>query len=240
MPRSLAKLINRIVPRAVLKPFSLARRHDRQVERDRELTALHAGFDLTRITGQCTLLPDRTALLQRLPRNAVCAEVGVAQGEFSAEILAICSPVELHLIDLWSGASSVSGKIGASSDLDAVRRKFSREIGENRVLLHRGTSWEMLEGLQEGSLDWVYIDAAHDFPSVQRDLSVASRKVRSDGLICGHDYTRWGSTGMSRFGVVEAVNLFCDEEGWEMAYLTNEPNRHCSFALKRRRSEGVA
>ncbi|HIF08442.1 MAG TPA: hypothetical protein EYQ81_00345 [Sneathiellales bacterium] len=40
-------------------------------------------------------------LLDRLAKNAVCAEIGVWKGDFSAQILKITAPKQLHLVDPW-------------------------------------------------------------------------------------------------------------------------------------------
>ena len=45
--------------------------------------------------------PKRSDFLSRLPKDAVCAEIGVFRGEFSRQILEIKAPRELHLIDGW-------------------------------------------------------------------------------------------------------------------------------------------
>ena len=65
------------------------------------------------------------------------------------------------------------------------------------------------------------------------DLRAAIPKLKMNRYLCGHDYTRWGSLGLSRFGVVEAVNIIALEFGFELVALTNEPRRHNSFVLKR-------
>ena len=46
-------------------------------------------------------LPDRLALLDRLPRGGVVAEIGVQHGDFAAEILRRSQPRLLVLIDGW-------------------------------------------------------------------------------------------------------------------------------------------
>jgi hypothetical protein len=51
----------------------------------------------------------------------------------------------------------------------------------------------------------VYIDAAHDYDTVKRDLETWSKKVKSGGFICGHDYN-----SNSWPGVVQAVDEFSD------------------------------
>ena len=43
----------------------------------------------------------REDLLRFLPKNAVVAEIGVAHGDFSAQILEQSSPERLYLIDPW-------------------------------------------------------------------------------------------------------------------------------------------
>ena len=49
--------------------------------------------------------------------------------------------------------------------------------------------------------DFVYIDGLHDYKSVYEDLTCVFSKVKSGGVIAGHDY--WGN-----HGVIPAVNEF--------------------------------
>lgn len=53
----------------------------------------------------------------------------------------------------------------------------------------------------EESLDFVFIDAAHDFENVFKDISCWFGKVKKGGVIAGHDYE-------SSLGVKEAVDKF--------------------------------
>lgn len=43
----------------------------------------------------------RAKLLKSMPREAVCAEIGVWKGVFSKQILKITKPKMMHLIDPW-------------------------------------------------------------------------------------------------------------------------------------------
>jgi len=56
------------------------------------------------------LFANRSLALPYMPKNAVCAEVGVAYGDFSQQILDIMIPAELHLIDSYQIRSGVLGK----------------------------------------------------------------------------------------------------------------------------------
>ena len=58
-----------------------------------------------------------------------------------------------------------------------------------------------------GGADMVFIDAAHDYDSVVRDIGTARRLLVPGGLLCGHDY------GGSWPGVVQAVNELVPSKG---------------------------
>lgn len=175
------------------------------------------------------VLPDRISLLQALPRNGVVAEVGVAEGGFSEKILQVNCPKKLYLIDAWGMVNHPNYSEGG---FHKVQEKFSTDISAGKVEIHRGISWEMLAELADESLDWVYIDASHDYDSVKKDLEAANRKVKKGGLIAGHDYVRWGRFG-HRFGVLEAVNEFILSHHYELAYITLENNLNWSYAIKK-------
>ena len=221
-------VLRSFLPRAIHQPISTLRTLRRARDTDRllrskddiELTSDHIA--------NLTVVGDRTELLMRLPRGGVVAEVGVAEGAFSKQILEICRPTTLHLIDLWSESSA-----RYADGMERTRAAVREELGAGRVKIHKGLSWDVLETLDDASLDWVYLDAAHTYDAVARDLAAAEPKLKADGLICGHDYTRWASSGVNRWGVVEAVNEFCVRRGWEMLYLTNEASRHLSYAIRR-------
>lgn len=174
------------------------------------------------------LLTDRDELLRRLPAGGVVAEVGVARGAFSDRILTINKPSKLYLIDAWMMSSDTDY---GTSGMEQVRQRFGDAIGRGTVELRRGWSWDKLAELEDGSLDWVYVDASHHYDAVRKDLEVAQSKVKPGGYICGHDYVRWARFG-HRFGVVEAVNEFVNANGYKLEFLTIEPDYNASFAIR--------
>jgi predicted O-methyltransferase YrrM len=221
-------LIRRIVPRPVAAAVSAYRTLRRSQAADRrlrghalELTAAHIR--------NLRVVPGRAELLALLPRGGVVAEVGVAFGEFSRQIVDACAPRRLYLVDLWAPSSA---RYGAPA-LDAVRARLAPELADGTAEIVRAYSWDGIASLPERSLDWVYIDAAHDYDSVRRDLEACLPRMREGAIIAGHDYTRWSSQAIHRFGVVEAVNELCVRDGWEMLYLTHESDRHVSWAIRR-------
>jgi len=159
----------------------------------------------------------RQALLRRLPRRSVCAEIGVYEGDFSAQILEHVRPRQLHLIDPWRyegdaryGQAWYGGRVGASqARMDAlhagVLSRFAREIAAGIVVVHRAPSVAAAEGFADDSVDWVYIDGNHLYEFVKADLETYHRKVKKGGFIAGDDY---GAEGWWEGGVTKAVDEF--------------------------------
>lgn len=142
--------------------------------------------------------PPRVTLLRRMPKNAVCAEIGVWKGAFSAQILEIARPAELHMIDPWTfqpefpermyGGTVAKRQEDMDAIYEAVRERYGSLPG---VRIHRETSETALAGFEDGFFDWLYIDGNHYYEYVLRDLELAFRKVRPGGVIAGDDYG-WG------------------------------------------------
>ncbi|MCP4891313.1 MAG: class I SAM-dependent methyltransferase [Planctomycetaceae bacterium] len=172
------------------------------------------------------LVTDRLEMLRRLPRGGRVMECGVDEGKFSRQILDICQPNELILVDTW-GSSRFS-----TEKLLEIEASFAGEIQSGRVRIIRNLSTEALAASPDHSLDWVYIDTNHNYPTTKSELELAKQKVIRGGYICGHDYTVGTWESYTRFGVVEAVNEFCVNHTWQFAMLSNEPRRHLSFALQ--------
>jgi hypothetical protein len=85
------------------------------------------------------------------------------------------------------------------------------------VHLIKGLSNNVLNSFDNYSLDLVYIDASHEYNDIKSDLDISYNKVKTNGYICGHDYTS------PRFdGVVRAVNEFCEKNNLRINYLTKD------------------
>ncbi|MEM0994983.1 MAG: class I SAM-dependent methyltransferase [Bacteroidota bacterium] len=177
------------------------------------------------------VVPNRTALLETMPTNAVVAEVGVFKGQFSRRIMDVTQPKELHLIDPWDLLDN--HKKHGKQHHKVVVDTMQAEIDAGIVTVHKDYSANVLPNFPNHHFDWIYVDADHSYESVIAELKICKDLVKADGYICGHDYTRWAGGGAVRFGVVEAVNEFCNTYGYEIILLTNEPHRNLSYVLKK-------
>ncbi|MBU2060045.1 MAG: class I SAM-dependent methyltransferase [Gammaproteobacteria bacterium] len=110
------------------------------------------------------------------------AELGVFYGAYSEVLLKSNPGLKLYCIDPW---------VSRSAD-DRRGRWFVQHI--KKILkqydfeIIRKVSRDALQDIPDGSLDFVYIDAAHDFDNVIFDIIEWSKKVRAGGIVSGHDY----------------------------------------------------
>ncbi len=136
-------------------------------------------------------------------------EVGVLRGELSVELLNTFANLNLYMVDCY-----LPDKYRSSTDAKEIMRiAFQNTLSfENRRIMLVGKSVQAAHLIQDGFLDFVYIDAAHDERSVTKDITVWYPKVRSGGLISGHDYSRH----RAHKGVVKAVDKFTGKTDYKI------------------------
>jgi hypothetical protein len=172
----------------------------------------------------------RSNLLRFLPRGGEVAEIGVAKGDFSQEILAVTAPRRLHLIDPWVHQARDDYTNDPNNVSDAAQDdryvgildRFHDAIAAQQVCVHRAYSEEAADLFEPQQFDWIYIDAMHTSEAVYRDLVAYHDTVKREGLIVGHDYTNHVQARSWNFGVVEAVNRFVADFKYEFVALTLE------------------
>lgn len=169
----------------------------------------------------CRLLPDRESILRRMRVGGICAEVGVQTGQFSHSILSICRPATLHLID-----RNLTGF--------SIGERFQPEVDSRTVCVHEGDSSTILQGFQDGSFDFIYIDGDHSYEGVQRDIRAATSKLVERGFLIFNDYTYWSPVECMPYGVIRAVNELCLEQDWEAVYFSLARYMYCDMAIRRR------
>lgn len=118
---------------------------------------------------------------------------------------------------------------------EKLRKRFKEQINSGLVEILQGDSAEMLSRLQDNELDYVYLDATHDYEHPKKEMEICNKKVKSTGMIMGHDYVRFSMWENEQYGVIEAVNEFVLTHDYEMKYITLDVlSSNSSFALKKR------
>lgn len=176
------------------------------------------------------LLPARAdlrgLLLERLPRNAHCVEIGVWKGSFSKRIIESTHPRLLHLVDPWAYQPTFPDRLyggkdaSHQNDMDAIFNEVSGTLGKlANVRVHRQRSDQFLS-TSSGSFDWVYIDGDHSREAVFRDLELSWQRVKDGGIVAGDDYYWRDSDGSHP--VKQAVDSFCAKMGCQFELVGNQ------------------
>ncbi len=165
----------------------------------------------------------------------VGAEIGVHEGEFSELLLKTSNLELLYSIDAWRKLPKEEYRdICNVAEAEQLRIYFRaaerlRSHGTRSCVLRLG-SLEASALFADGLLDFVYIDANHRYEAVMSDLKAWFPKVRSGGLVSGHDFLD-GSAHESEFGVRSAVEEFFGNLGLPFA-VTEESTCPSWYAVK--------
>ncbi len=151
-------------------------------------------------------------------------EIGVCKGEYSSVLLDNSKLETLYGVDAWSNDEVLTRS--SLKKCDRVPGKFDEhyEIAKSalsrfgeRSKLIRMLSEEAANEFADNSLDFIYVDASHRFSGVVLDLILWYPKLRTGGIMAGHDY--WLKY---RDEVMAAVNGFAVEKEQLLNITTKE------------------
>ena len=117
------------------------------------------------------------------------AEIGVKEGRFISYLLNAYPQLRMYAVDPWENQP------GEAEDYigwcwESIYREYQQKTAsvQHRVLELREYSEVAAQKVDDESLDFVFIDAQHDYDSVKRDIELWKPKVKPGGLLSGHDY----------------------------------------------------
>lgn len=140
------------------------------------------------------------------------AEIGVREGAFSELLCKAIPDLNLLCIDLWGAYYHFDGH-NAEQHYETAQKR----LAQYNATLIKATSIDAARDIPDNSLDFVYIDADHRFDYVMEDIIAWARKVRSGGIVSGHDYYRFRNAG-----VVPAVDVYTHVHGIHEWFVTDE------------------
>lgn len=164
---------------------------------------------------------------EQLPTNTVCLEIGVYEGIFPKMMYNTLQPSKLFLIDPFDEVKVTkvtkettyvkqnNHKIvySTSKQLVEVENLLKEGLDNGRVSIDKNLSTDTTFNYKKNYFDFIYIDACHLYECVKWDMENYLPKLKSGGLMGGHDY------GDNSFGVTQAVDEFCEKYGYEIQLL---------------------
>ncbi len=157
------------------------------------------------IQGWCKFYLFYARMVEQAEDGATFVEVGSWKGQSAAymgvEILKSGKKIAFHCVDHFKGADEAAHQhdpdLGRIEQIFAENLKPCVDAGLDLTVV-KADSAKAAEKYKDGTLDFVWLDAGHDYVTVRRDIEAWLPKVKVGGIIGGDDYPM--------NGVGEAVN----------------------------------
>lgn len=142
--------------------------------------------------------------------NAKFVEIGCDQGQsfsfLGVETIRQNKNIELYAVDTW-GDNGISWN-SSDETYNTFLKNISpiQKVLNDKIKIIRSYSVEASAKFEDQSLDFIFIDACHEYECVIADLNAWYPKLKPGGWIAGHDYYA------GHYGVDRAVNEFFYEK----------------------------
>lgn len=140
-------------------------------------------------------------MIDHFPDNSHFVEIGSWKGRSAAymavELINSGKKIKFDCVDTWLGSqehlepSSPFFVQELIKDKDWLYYEFLKNIRPVSDFINpiRMSSLEAVSLYENRSLDFVFIDASHEYDDVKKDIVAWYPKVKKGGYLCGHDYT---------------------------------------------------
>lgn len=129
-------------------------------------------------------------IVDKFPSGSKFVEVGSWKGKSSAymavEIINSGKEIEFYCVDTFEGSVEHQN----NQDLSALYEIFKNNMKpvEGHYKDFKMPSLEAVKQFEDQSLDFVFIDASHEYEDVKNDITAWLLKVKKGGILAGHDY----------------------------------------------------
>jgi hypothetical protein len=127
---------------------------------------------------------------EKIPSNGIVVEIGCFKGRSSRCLYELNEKynrnLKLWFVDTWRG-SEEHQEIAEIKE-DRVYDMFLENMAGRQFNSLRLASVEAADRFMDESIDFVFIDAAHDYDNVVADIKAWLPKVKQSGWITGHDW----------------------------------------------------
>ena len=152
--------------------------------------------------------------LQELGFVGSGAELGVLQGQFAQQTLSGWTSVnKYYLVDPWAHQDpekyvDFANKGDEEQNENMEQAILNTATYQDKVVFVRNFSTDAVKMFEDCSLDYVYVDAVHDYRGALTDLTDWWPKIRPGGIMAGHDFIDSIDPFWGVFNVKSAVEHF--------------------------------
>jgi hypothetical protein len=128
--------------------------------------------------------------------NMVTLEIGCWVGETTKGYLSTVQAMEGKsiIVDWFSGNEDITNSPThihrwRPNEADSIYNEFVSNIGglKDWIRVIRGDSKVVYTEIEDNSIDICFIDGCHLYPNVKKDIELYLPKVKSGGILSGHD-----------------------------------------------------
>jgi hypothetical protein len=164
-----------------------------------------------------------TSIALRVGREAIGAEVGTHDGAMSRELLKAIPRLTLYMVDRWKPYTDAErAEFPRSRIVQTTDEKKWKEIEDqanmvadpyDRAYILKGDSVHMADEVEDGSLDFVFIDSDHSYEGAKREMAAWIPKIREGGWLMGYDYGDGRDAAVTK-AVAELGKPYKSVSGW--------------------------
>ena len=138
-------------------------------------------------------------------------EIGVAEGHFSEVICKSNPDMIVTGVDQWKPYFGYLDYQRESTYKRMLSHTLERMKPYGNYNILKTSSMDGATKFADNSVDFIYIDANHDYDHVIEDITAWYKKLRPGGIISGHDYYTSRATNKTKVEVKRAVHEFMDK-----------------------------
>jgi hypothetical protein len=177
--------------------YAVQNSQERYWEGSQVYAQLTAGTDWSSVPGFFNFWTWYEQVARVLKDGDTFVEIGVWLGRSIIYLAQECRRLGKHGVK-FTAVDTFRGEAGKEAHLEtlyahggSLRKQFEANLERcgvaDCVEIVESDSAHAAQLFQDGTLAGVFIDAAHDYESVKRDLAAWVPKVRAGGILSGHD-----------------------------------------------------
>ena len=119
-------------------------------------------------------------------------EIGVWKGDFAKSMLANCEFINnYYLIDPWKNLDNWNKPYNVGNiEFDKIYKDTCKKLNvyKNKIHILRGKTHEVINQIDDNTIDIIYIDGDHTAKGITVDLIMSFPKLKNGGILGGDDY----------------------------------------------------